>query len=79
MSRASCAFFYIYFRWAWWRDDNFGQVTEKEQIDNFGNELDALIERFRNEYEISYASMVGALEMKIHLLCAEAFKRGDEV
>lgn len=53
-------------------------MSEKEQIDHFANELDKLVERFRKEYEMTYASAVGVLEMKIHLLCAEAEERRDE-
>ena len=54
-------------------------MSEKEQIDHFANELDKLVQRFRSEYEISYAAAVGVLYMKIHLLCAEASEKGDEV
>ena len=54
-------------------------MSEKEQIDNFANDVDRLVERYRSEYEISYASVVGVLQMKIHLVCQEAGERGDEV
>lgn len=54
-------------------------MTDKEQTDHFANELDALVDRFRSEYEMSYATTVGVLEMKIHLLCNEAKERSDEV
>jgi hypothetical protein len=54
-------------------------MTEKEQIDHFANELDNLVNRFRTEYEMTYASIVGILQMKIHLLCGEAEDREDEV
>lgn len=54
-------------------------MTDKEQTDHFSNELDALVERFRNEYELSYSIVVGTLQMKIHLLCKEAQERSDEV
>lgn len=53
-------------------------MSEKEQVDHFANELDNLVERFRTEYDISYSSVVGTLQMKIHLLCSEASERGDE-
>lgn len=54
-------------------------MSEKEQIDHFANDIDNLVERYRSEYEMSYAAVVGVLQMKIHLLCAEAAERSDEV
>jgi len=42
-------------------------------------ELDKLVDRYRSEYEMSYAAVVGVLQMKIHLLCDEAKERGEEV
>ncbi len=54
-------------------------MTETEQIDRFSDELDALVARYSHEYDVSYAAVVGALTMKIHLLCAESQDRQDEV
>lgn len=54
-------------------------MSDKEQTDHFANDVDALVERYRSEYEMSYAATIGVLQMKIHLLCAEAAERGDEV
>lgn len=54
-------------------------MSEIEQIDHFSNELDALVNRFRDEYDISYASVIGILHMKAHTLCGEAEDRADEV
>lgn len=53
-------------------------MTEKEQIDHLADELDRLVERFRSEYDLSYAAVVGVLEMKKWLLCAEADERSEE-
>lgn len=53
-------------------------MTEKEQIDHFANDVDALVERYRKEYDISYAAVVGVLEMKKWLLCHETKERADE-
>lgn len=53
-------------------------MSEKEQIDHFADDLDRLVDRYRKEYEMSYASVVGTLQMKINLLCAEA-GREDEL
>lgn len=44
----------------------------QEQIQQVADELDKLIERCRIEYDLSYASVVGVLQMKTHLLCQEA-------
>lgn len=54
-------------------------MDAKEQTEHFANDLDALVERYRSEYEITYAQVVGALQMKIHLLCAESQAREGEV
>jgi hypothetical protein len=53
-------------------------VSDKEQIAHFANELDAIVDRFRSEYDITYAAVVGTLQMKIHNLCNEAATKGDE-
>lgn len=49
------------------------------QVEHLSNEIDRIIDRFRSEYEISYAAVVGVLTMKIHTLCDEAADRADEV
>ncbi len=54
-------------------------MTDKEQIDAFADEIDKLVERFRQEFEMSYASVCGVLHLKIHLLFQEAISRKDEV
>lgn len=54
-------------------------MTDKQQTDSFADELDKLVDRFRSEYDMSYAQVVGVLEMKKWLLCSEAEERGDEV
>lgn len=48
------------------------------QTMQFGDELDKLIDRFRDEYDVTYATIVGTLHMKAYLLCAEAEERDDE-
>lgn len=47
-------------------------MSEQEQTTHFSDELDALVNRFRSEYEMSYAAVVGVLQMKMFLLCQEA-------
>ena len=45
--------------------------TQDEQASQFGHELDRLIDRFRDEYDISYAAMIGALYFRAHSLANE--------
>lgn len=54
-------------------------MSEKEQVEHFANELDALVDRFRKEYDIMFSSVVGALQMKAWLLCREAQDRAEEL
>jgi hypothetical protein len=54
-------------------------MTDKEQTDAFADELDKLVDRFRQEFDLTYAQAVGVLHMKAHLLCEDASERGDEV
>lgn len=53
-------------------------MTDKEQTFAFGHELDNLVDRFRSEFEMTYASIVGTLVMKTVLLCDEASNEGGE-
>ena len=54
-------------------------MSESEQLNAFADELDKLVHRFSSEFDLSYAHVVGALQMKIHLLCAEAITRKNEI
>jgi len=54
-------------------------MSESEQIQHFADEIDKLVDRYRSEYEIAYASITGVLQMKIHLLCQEASDRDEEL
>lgn len=53
-------------------------MTDKEQTEAFADDLDKLVERYRQEFDISYAQVVGTLIMKSHLLCNEADERHGE-
>lgn len=53
-------------------------LSDKDQVTQFANELDKLVERFRAEYNISYAGVVGTLEIKAWLLCQEASERKED-
>ena len=54
------------------------EMDTNEQIEHFAGDIDKLVDRYRSEYELAYASVVGVLQVKIHLLCAEAQEREDE-
>ena len=53
-------------------------MSEHEQIMQFADELDKLIDRYRSEYDLAYASVIGTLFMKAQLLGQEASERGSE-
>lgn len=50
-------------------------MTEKEQIDLLADRIDNLVDDFRSEFDLTYASVVGVLQMKIQLLCNECNER----
>lgn len=53
-------------------------MSEADQTKRFADELDNLVERYRKEFDLTYASAVGTLMMKAHLLMVESENRGDE-
>lgn len=53
-------------------------MKQKEQIEHLANELDALIGRFSEEYDLSYAAVIGVLHMKIHLLEKQAIEEEEQ-
>ena len=53
-------------------------MSEGEQIQAFANDLDRLVDRYRDEFELTFAAVVGTLHMKAHLLCVEKEKKGNE-
>ncbi len=51
------------------------------QTKAFADQLDRLIDRFRDEWDLEYATVVGVLTMKAHLLMNEAeesYEAGNE-
>lgn len=52
--------------------------TEDEHAKHFGLELDKVINRFREEYDLSYAAAIGALYYRAHRLANELEERPDE-
>lgn len=53
-------------------------MSEKEQIAHFANELDALVDRYRSEYDMTYAGIVGTLQMKVFGMCKEASETPED-
>jgi len=53
-------------------------MTDKDQIDHFANDVDKLVERYRSEYDLTYAAVIGTLEIKIQQLCREAWDSTEE-
>ncbi len=49
-----------------------------EQIEQFENEVERVVARFRQEYSLPYACMVGSLTIKAHELAAEANSPEEE-
>jgi len=53
-------------------------VDEKTQIDCFNTDLDRLIQKYGDEFDLSLASMIGTLQVKIHELVANSLDQDDE-
>lgn len=53
-------------------------MSQQEQIAAFANDLDALVERYRAEFDLTYASVLGALTMKAHTLMNEAIDNHEQ-
>ncbi len=47
-------------------------MTPEEQSECFCEELDVLVNRYVEEFDLPYIDVVGALEMKKHEICAMA-------
>ena len=61
------------------KSETFGvMMSGKEQIDAFASDLDKLIERYRLEFELTYAAVIGVLFLKAHLLCDESTDVEDD-
>lgn len=49
-----------------------------DQATHFANDLERLINRYRDEYDITYAQLVGVLHIQSFMLCREAELRTDD-
>jgi hypothetical protein len=50
-------------------------MTPESQTAHFANDLERLINRYRDEYDMTYSNMVGVLHIQTHLLCREMADR----
>ena len=53
-------------------------MTTDEQIQAFEADVDALVDRYRSEFDLPYAVAIGVLTMKAQQLCAEATEDDHE-
>jgi hypothetical protein len=54
-------------------------MTPATQLQHFCNDLDNLIDRYASEFDLNYASIIGALQIKSHLLCQEAQNNNSDI
>lgn len=53
-------------------------MDQREQIGKFSEAVEAVIDLYRKEYDLSYAAAIGVLQIKIVLLASEALDNPDE-
>lgn len=50
-------------------------MSDREQLDAFHADLDKLVARYIDEFDLSFAGAIGVLEMKCHEIKHVAFRR----
>lgn len=53
-------------------------MTQRQQINALSDAIDRVVDQFRTEFDLSYAAVVGILQMKVHLMCQEADNAGND-
>ena len=53
-------------------------MTEHEQTDAFAADIERVIQRYRKEFQISYAAVIGILFIKAHDLASETLEDDDD-
>lgn len=53
-------------------------MNQRDQIIAFGDDLDRLLERYAQEFDLPYAAVVGCMQIKIHLICQQASEEDDD-
>jgi hypothetical protein len=54
-------------------------MSDKEQIDAFADDLDRLVSRYCDEFDLTCAAAIGVLQMKAWLIIQAACKHEDEL
>ena len=56
-------------------------MSRIQQVAAFANDLDNLIDRYEQEFDLTYVEVIGVLHLKTHLMCrdAEEDDEGEEV
>jgi len=47
-------------------------VSRIQQVAAFANDLDNLVDRYEQEFDLTYVEVIGVLHLKTHLLCRDA-------
>lgn len=50
----------------------FRPMDHFEQAEHMGREIDKVIDRIKNEYDMSYEQVIGVLQLKVAEICSEA-------
>lgn len=53
-------------------------MSHVDQIEHLENDLDRIIERYRSEYDMTFAAMIGVFQLKVHQLSVEAYEEPEE-
>lgn len=53
-------------------------MSEQEQIKAFADDLDALVKRYIDEFDLTAASAVGCLAFKMHTIMTDAQRKFKE-
>lgn len=56
----------------------FATVTEAEQINALSADIANVIDRYRQEFDLGYAAMIGVLHFRAHCLVNEAIEVSQE-
>lgn len=53
-------------------------MNQQEQTSAFCNDLDKLVDRYAKEFDLTYASVIGCLQLKIFEICQQAYDEDDD-
>jgi len=52
-------------------------MKSPDQVTAFSTDLDSLVERYRREFDLSYAELLGCLQLKLFLMTRECAEQND--